>query len=175
MKEKRCVGEELRKNIGNKSEHYNQKINYLWNEEYLLNADWSLVNRAFEYLIDNACKFGGKNGDVTVSILRNEAGLLISVKDCGAGLNKETINRIFEGLFSEDILHHKEGSGLSLPVCRLIMIHHNGKLTCENSPDGERSLQCSSLSRLLSPVDRNPSRREGGISLQQNKEMEVSA
>lgn len=137
QKEKRSIGEELKKVLDRGRENYKHHEFILVSEgEFLLNADWQLVTKAMWYIVDNACKFGGNRRVVKIIVGLEDEGLFISIKDCGAGLNKETINRVFEGLFSEDILHHKEGSGLSLSVCRLIMIHHDGKLTCDNSDGG---------------------------------------
>ena len=137
LPERRNVGGELEKLIEKiRDEYCNQHFTLESEAGYLLSADWQLLNKCIRYIIDNACKYGGKNGTVIVSIGVEKEVFFISVKDNGGGLNNETINRIFEGLFSEDILHHKEGSGLSLSVCRLIMIHHGGKLVCGNRDGG---------------------------------------
>ena len=134
LQDKRSVSGEIEKIITKAEKRYrNQRFDLNFEGDFLLNADWQLLSKGLWYVIDNACKFGGKKGPVTIEVGTGTEGFFICVKDCGPGLNKETINRIFEGLFSEDILHHKEGSGLSLSVCRLIMIHHNGTLTCDNS------------------------------------------
>lgn len=137
QQEKRNIEDELLKVIEKAEKKYDkQQITLKSEGDFLLNVDWQLVSKCVWYIVDNACKFGGKMGIVKVTAGKEEDGFFISIKDRGAGLNKETINRIFEGLFSEDILHHKEGSGLSLSVCRLIMIHHSGKLTCDNRAEG---------------------------------------
>ena len=136
-KEANCEFQSIVSSIADK--YGDQSFKYDSSGSYLLRADWELLTVSIEFVLDNAFKFGKGTGDVEITL--GEAGeeLFLEIIDSGPGLNRETMNRIFEGLFAEDILHHNQGSGLSLSICKLVMTHHQGQLTCANK-DGAGAL-----------------------------------
>ncbi len=101
-----------------------------------MSADWELLSKGFYNVIENGCKFTGSSKTLCVTIRQVDDATLVIVEDDGPGVNQETMDRIFEGFFTEDIMHHHKGAGLSLSITRLIMHHHRGKIRCENRVEG---------------------------------------
>ena len=56
----------------------------------------------------------------------------VRVEDEGLGVDPKICEGIFDGLYSDDILHHRQGIGLSFAISREIIEKHGGKLTCRN-------------------------------------------
>lgn len=66
---------------------------------------------------------------VECEVLRQES-VLVSVRDTGGGLNRETAQRMFEAFFTT-----KPGSmGLGLAICRSIIERHGGRLWATPNP-----------------------------------------
>jgi PAS domain S-box-containing protein len=55
---------------------------------------------------------------------------VVSVSDCGPGLDQEALGRIFERFYSTK----REGLGLGLAICRSIIVAHGGALWAQNNP-----------------------------------------
>jgi K+-sensing histidine kinase KdpD len=60
------------------------------------------------------------------------------VKDTGSGIAKEDLERIFETYVSRDAETTKNGYGLGLPLCKIIVEKLGGKITVE-SEEGKGS------------------------------------
>ena len=44
--------------------------------------------------------------------------------------------RVFDGLFTPDLLHHRQGTGLSLAIAKEIIEEHGGQISCRNREEG---------------------------------------
>jgi two-component system, sensor histidine kinase and response regulator len=95
-------------------------------------ADWDLLQEAFGYLIDNAIKITPEPGVVIVNCLQKDSHLLIQVGDQGPGVEPSLTKRVFDGLFTSDLLHHGKGTGLSLAIAKEIIEEHGGRISCRN-------------------------------------------
>lgn len=58
-------------------------------------------------------------------------GVLIEVRDCGAGIEPEGMDRLFDPFFSTK----PEGIGMGLSICRSIITAHGGRLWVAPNPD----------------------------------------
>jgi signal transduction histidine kinase len=76
-------------------------------------------------LLINSCDAMNKKGTITLQIDNHENSLQISVKDHGAGIKTEEMEKIFTPFFTTK----DEGVGLGLAVCRDIITKHNGTIT----------------------------------------------
>jgi PAS domain S-box-containing protein len=65
------------------------------------------------------------------SELRDHKAVAVEVKDSGPGINKDRL----EGIFTTFVSTKHHGMGLGLPICRMIIDYHGGKLTA--SSDGK--------------------------------------
>jgi len=70
---------------------------------------------------------------LSVGTQMSDAGILISVADCGIGIDPDNMDRIFEAFFSTK----PQGMGMGLSICRSIVEAHGGRLwAAPASPHG---------------------------------------
>src|SRR5262249_25331238 len=70
---------------------------------------------------------------LSVGTQMSDAGILISVADCGVGIEADNVNRIFEAFFTTK----PQGMGMGLSICRSIVEAHGGRLwAAPASPHG---------------------------------------
>jgi len=107
-----------------------------------LQADWILLYKMFDYLINNALKFSPENETVSVSIQRKDNKCRVQIIDKGKGIPENDLQFIFDPFAIKNIQNHQAGQGLSLSICRQIMIHHGGTIFASNPPDGGACFTC---------------------------------
>ena len=92
------------------------------------------LKRCLTNLIANAIKFGGR-ADITVE---DGAQLVIRVRDAGAGIPPEELERVFEPFYRLESSRNRGsgGTGLGLSIARDIAQAHGGSLTLHNVPGG---------------------------------------
>lgn len=112
--------------------------------EAMVPGDRDELIRLAENLIENAIKYGGRNGApprVDVSIAREGALWALSVRDNGAGIAPEHIPRLTERFFRTDAgaSRAKGGTGLGLAIVKHILARHRGRLAIDSkSGEGAR-------------------------------------
>lgn len=106
-------------------------------------ADPDQITQVFTNLIENAIKYGGKGGKVTVTLTRVERdprlrgpGLIIAVSDTGEGIDERHLGRLTERFYRVD--DHRSrgmgGTGLGLAIVKHILNRHRGRLRIESTP-----------------------------------------
>jgi len=78
------------------------------------------ILQIFNILIDNAMKFVGEDGVITIDADINREYIKMKVSDNGMGIEKAALPYIFERFYKEDKSHHKGGSGLGLSIAKEI-------------------------------------------------------
>jgi len=98
-------------------------------------ADKHVIATVLRNLISNAIKFTNKGGVITISAIKEENEIKISVNDNGKGISQENINRLFriEEGFSTKGTENESGTGLGLILCNELLTQSNGKLIVESS------------------------------------------
>ena len=73
-----------------------------------------------ENVIHNAIKYSHQEGSIKIGIERNEQGIVCTVEDCGIGIKKEDMNKLFNSFFRSDALAHRniKGNGLGLSIVK---------------------------------------------------------
>ncbi len=106
-------------------------------------GDADQLTQVFTNLIENAIKYGGSGGVVTVKIsctARELAfrgpGLTISVTDRGEGFDPVHIPRLTERFYRVDNHRSREvgGTGLGLAIVKHIVNRHRGRFRIESQP-----------------------------------------
>ncbi len=100
-------------------------VEYNFNEEMLSHV-W--IN-----LITNAINFTGEDGKITVKLIENESFVTCSISDNGIGMNKETLNRIFEKFYQGDKSHQANGNGIGLNIVKRIVALASGEIKVDSS------------------------------------------
>lgn len=97
------------------------------------NVDASQMQRVFDNLIENSCKYAAPEGalEIAVKAERQENVLHILVSDNGKGMEEEKIQHVFEQFYRGDEARNAacDGNGLGLYVCRYIVEKHGGTMT----------------------------------------------
>jgi len=96
----------------------------IWSDPYQLRQ--VLLN-----LLTNAVHATGKGGRIILSIESLKDGVLLTVRDSGAGIPRENLRHIFEPFFSTK--NPGEGTGLGLFVSRGILDRLGGRIEVESS------------------------------------------
>ncbi|GAK76918.1 two-component sensor histidine kinase [Nonlabens ulvanivorans] len=99
------------------------------NENILVYADISLIERALQNLIDNALKFTPDNGSIRVELEKSGEQCLVKVNDSGIGIAPEMQSSIFERFKQSSESFAKNGAGLGLAIVKKILDLHQSTIT----------------------------------------------
>jgi len=91
-------------------------------------------------LLDNACKYAGKKGKVTVRLSRRidrPERIILKVTNTGEVIPKEDLEHIFERFYRSDKsrVRTKGGYGLGLAIAKTIVEQHHGKIKVNSSEE----------------------------------------
>jgi two-component system phosphate regulon sensor histidine kinase PhoR len=111
-------------------------------------ADGDQLAQVLQNLLDNAVKYGRVGGTIHVSVdassgagrFPNRRGVLIAVRDDGAGIAREHIGRLTERFYRVDKGRSRAagGTGLGLAIVKHVINRHRGQLLIE-SEEGKGS------------------------------------
>lgn len=104
-------------------------------EGFLANADRDKIRRAVHNLVSNAVKFTSTGGNVRCGIRDNgDETCSVYVRDTGTGIRKEDFDAIFEKFvqLENPLTRSNEGSGLGLPIVKVIVEGCGGKVEIES-------------------------------------------
>ncbi len=90
-------------------------------------------------LLDNACRYTAEDRPVEVRARSMEEGVVVSITDRGAGMERQTAAQAFSEPFStgEDILRkERAGAGVGLHMARQLVVQHGGILWADPLPAG---------------------------------------
>ena len=97
------------------------------------NTDANRLTQVFSNLISNALKHTPK-GSISYGykVFDDASKIEFFVKDTGSGIAKEDLSRIFETYVSRDAETSKNGYGLGLPLCKIIVEKLGGNISVES-------------------------------------------
>ena len=101
-------------------------------EEITLNANEDLTQQIWLNLIDNAVKFTGKSGNITIRLNKWNGGFRFTIEDNGIGMSDETQAHIFDKFYQGDTSRKKSGNGLGLTIVKRITELCGGKICVES-------------------------------------------
>ncbi len=107
-------------------------------KEVYVEADGSLLARAFENLISNAIKYGKDGKNVNISVETDATTAVISIINYGEVIPNKDINKIFEKFYRVDASRNDEhgGTGLGLAIAKNIINMHNGLIGVRSTMEG---------------------------------------
>lgn len=94
----------------------------------LSNRDY--MKQVFLNLVDNAVKYTGQGGNISVNVLTKDKDVILKVKDNGVGIPKEDIDRVFERFYRVDKARGRDagGTGLGLAITKHIVKSLGGNI-----------------------------------------------
>lgn len=103
----------------------------------LIRVDQEKITFALKQIIDNAYKFSGEKGTVTISLRSDDVGIYIDVCDTGAGLPQDEMPKVFDKFYQIDPHNTGQirGFGLGLYYAREFVRMHGGSITLESTLD----------------------------------------
>ena len=108
-------------------------------EGCVLETDEFMLDAAVSNLIENALKYAGSEGIITVKLHRTGDNIVISVEDQGPGIPHGMEENIFKKFFRAENEETRsiKGSGLGLYIASEFIRILNGKIVCrQNMPKG---------------------------------------
>lgn len=99
----------------------------LTGETLYVNADLSKIQQVLYNLIDNAIKFSHHDSVIKVETSIKHNKVMVSVKDNGIGIPKDSIKLIWDRFYKTDLSRGKDkkGTGLGLSITKEILRAHN--------------------------------------------------
>jgi two-component system phosphate regulon sensor histidine kinase PhoR len=101
---------------------------------FMVKGDRDELIRVAENLIENAIKYGGSGGRVSITLEEKSHAerhdILLSIRDFGTGIPHEHIPRLTERFYRVDVAgsRAKGGTGLGLAIVKHIINRHQGRL-----------------------------------------------
>ena len=102
-------------------------------------CDVDRIREAIDNLVSNAVKYSPLGGAIDLLVTQDPGGIMVQVKDQGAGLSPEDISRLF-GRFQRLSAKPTAGetsTGLGLSIVKRIVDLHGGRIAVESAGPGQ--------------------------------------
>ncbi|WDZ87825.1 sensor histidine kinase [Micromonospora cathayae] len=87
------------------------------------------IDQALDALIDNAVKFSGADGEVTVTVEPTGDGVTLAVSDTGPGMTESQLEQATERFWRAPDAQNVEGAGLGLTIVAVLVDASGGRLS----------------------------------------------
>ena len=98
----------------------------------MINGDVVKISRVLRNLLDNAIKYTGEGGAISIKAVDRGNEILVSFVDTGIGIPEDHIPYIFDAFYKAS--RDSKGSGLGLAIAKTIIEGHGGRIWAENGP-----------------------------------------
>lgn len=113
--------------------HSSYHIKLISSDTYYVNGDRLRLEQVFTNLLGNAAKYSPINTQITVSYQVVDQELVIAVKDQGQGMNKDSLEAIFQKFYrNTEVEATHPGLGMGLYITSKIVLDHGGRIWAES-------------------------------------------
>jgi two-component system phosphate regulon sensor histidine kinase PhoR len=100
----------------------------------VIHADRTALEQILFNLVDNALRYTGAGGRITIRTIHRDRGIALTVSDTGSGIPPEHLPRIFERFYRADSGRSREsgGTGLGLAIVKHLVEAHGGTIGAES-------------------------------------------
>lgn len=106
------------------------------NKSGIVQGDRDKLLQTVLNFLSNAIKFSPQNGTITISLRSSGSTVSVFVRDEGPGIPAEFQKKVFEPFEQVKSGKEKEGVGLGLAICRMVVEAHHGQIGTNNADDG---------------------------------------
>ena len=98
-------------------------------------ADENHFTNMLSNLVDNAIKYSKEGLLIKIFTAMHGKNVQIKVQDNGIGMNRETVNRVFEKFYRAHTgnIHNVKGFGLGMSYVKTVIDVHKGKIKVEST------------------------------------------
>ena len=110
-------------------------------EELWVDADPLRLSQVFANLLNNAAKYSESGGKIWVSARREDAQVVVSVRDAGIGIAHDMLPRVFE-MFAQEagaMSRAQGGLGIGLTLVQNLVEMHGGSVEAHSAGRGKGS------------------------------------
>ena len=104
-----------------------------------LKIDLPKMSVVFVNLLLNAIRFTPVDGEIVLRVSDRKEEVMVSIVDTGRGIEKESLEKIFEVFYQEDdhMTRRYGGLGLGLSIARELVNLHGGRIWAESEGLGK--------------------------------------
>ena len=112
----------------------NSKVNLVYEATDLprVRSNYDRIEQVLVILLDNAIKFTGDDGIITIETYVRDQVVYVSVIDTGIGIEKENVAFIFDRFYKTNHSRNYKGTGLGLSIVKEIMTLMGESIVCES-------------------------------------------
>ena len=102
----------------------------------VVRGDAGWLERLLLILLDNAIKFTGEGGWISVTFSRSGGRARLAVTDSGSGIAPDALPHVFERFYRADRARspQTQGTGLGLALAKWIVERHEGAMRVKSQP-----------------------------------------
>jgi len=108
-------------------------------DQVIVCGDRDRLKQVVLNLVANAIKYSSDNGEILVSLSKQEGNAKLEVHDSGSGIPTEELPFIFERFYRGDKARHRgedgAGFGLGLSIAYWIVRNHGGEIEAHSEKD----------------------------------------
>jgi PAS domain S-box-containing protein len=99
-------------------------------------GDYDRITQILNNLLDNAFHYTPANGYITVTLRPAGDRVRIDIADTGIGIDKESIDKIFDRFYRSDeaVVQQIPGTGLGLAIVQSLVALHGGEIGVASAP-----------------------------------------
>ncbi len=103
-------------------------------KDIFLDLDIVMMTRLVTNLVSNAYTYGKENGNILVTLKRENSGIVLTVADDGIGIKAEDLEKIWQRFYRVDKARSRQegSSGLGLPMVKQIAVLHGACVSCKS-------------------------------------------
>jgi signal transduction histidine kinase len=96
-----------------------------------------------ENLTENALRYAGHGARFTLNVSREDDAAVITAADDGAGVDSETLDRLFERFYRGDAARTTRGTGLGLAIVKHVVSAAGGEVEARGLPGSGLQIRCT--------------------------------
>ena len=136
---------DIKTNIESSVESYKERYNEAeieiiadLEEVGMILGDQHRLTQLFTNLLENTLRYTDAPGQLMIKMVSDDDQIIISFTDSPPGVEEETLSKIFDRFFREELSRSREmgGAGLGLSICSEIIEAHSGSIQAKQADIG---------------------------------------